>query len=62
MRKRKLAALRKASWALALREGRVVRFFDGAQLTSYPTVKAAQEALRLAWSSEVPAEIVSLAG
>jgi hypothetical protein len=60
MTKRKLALQRKVAWALALREGRVVRFFGGTQLTSYPTVERAQEALRLAWSSDVPAELVVL--
>ena len=42
---RKEAIARKAAWALALSEGRVVRYNGGMTLTSYPTVEAAQLAL-----------------
>lgn len=47
------AIKRKAEWALALKEGRVVRYNGGMTLTSYPTTEKALEAVACINDAEI---------
>ena len=44
MTKKQVYAAKQEAWKQALREGRVVRYFGGERLVSYPTLMEAVEA------------------
>lgn len=54
--KRQASYLRQENWKRALADGRIVRFGEGETLRSYPTVDAAEQAVRD--SGEYPAVII----
>jgi len=57
---KKEARARKNDWMRAVAEGRVVRLNGGMQMTSYPTVAAAQAAQTELSAQGLDAEIVKL--
>ena len=55
---KKEARERKAAWQQALLDGRVVRYNDGMELRSFPTVEAAETFRKAMRAQDVDASIV----